>query len=472
MGAHPRDLPPAGPGAEAGLIQHPASFRDPESSIYIDGDRIVRTFTGGAVDDAREAIRSGLFERLARDGSLMPFEPIEEGELAAGTFAVSHTRLPFVSYPYEWSFSMLRAAALLHLSVADEALRAGYTLTDGSAYNVQFVGTRPVFIDFGSFRKHVDGTPWNGYAQFCRHFLYPLLLAAHTGVPHQPLLRSSLDGIAPGTMRALLPLRAKIRPSVMTHVVLQDALGGKKLALDDTVRQAARVPRAAILRNLAGLRGTIEGLSAPREQSAWVEYERNATYTSEGRAAKLEAVRTAVAESAPLSVWDLGCNVGGYTTAVADGTRQVVGMDSDAVSIDVFYRAASRSGTAVLPLVMDVTNPSPPQGWAHRERQGLTERGPVDLAMCLALIHHVRFTGGIPLQEFIEWLGIVARSAIVEFVPRSDRMVREMLAWRGADSCPDYSQEGLERALETTYRISARRELPGTERVLYIVRPR
>lgn len=471
MGTHPRDFPPPEPGARAGLIRHSASFRDSESSIFIHGDRVVRTFTGSAVADAKEAIRLGLFERLARDGLIQPFETMPESDMPSGTFALSHTRLPFVSYPYEWSFSMLRAAGLLHLRVAEEVLRAGYTLTDGSAYNVQFIGTRPVFIDLGSFRRHEDGTPWNGYAQFCRHFLYPLLLAAHTGVPHQPLLRSSLDGISPSMARSLLPLGAKLRPSVMTHVVLQDALGGKNIALDDTVRQAARVPRAAILRNLAGLRRTIEGLSAPREQSAWVEYERNATYTSEGRAAKLEAVRTAVDASAPRSVWDLGCNVGGYTTAVADGTRQVIGMDSDSVSIDVFYRAASRSGTRVLPLVMDLTNPSPPQGWAHRERQGLTERGPVDLAMCLALIHHVRFTGGIPLLEFIEWLGTVARSAIVEFVPRSDRMVREMLAWRGADSCPDYSQEGLERALETTYRISARRELPGTERVLYIARP-
>lgn len=366
---------------------------------------------------------------------------------------------------------MLRAAALLHLQVAAEALGAGYALTDGSAYNVQFLGTRPLFIDLGSFRRHVEGAPWGGYAQFCRHFLYPLLLAASTGVPHQPLLRSSLDGITPRVIRSLLPLRTKLRPSVMTHVVLQDALGGKKLALDDTVRQAARVPRAALLRNIAGLRKAIEDLKAPREQSAWVEYERSATYTTEGRAAKLEAVRTAVAEVAPRSIWDIGCNVGSYTTAVADGTRTVIGMDSDEVSIDVFYRAAARANTRVLPLVMDVTNPSPPQGWAHREREGLTERGPVDLAMCLALIHHVRFTGGIPLAEFITWLGTVARSAIVEFIPRTDQMVREMLAWRDPNSCPDYSQEGLQRALESTYRITARRELPGTDRVLYVVGP-
>jgi len=453
-------------------VRLPASFRDPESGVLLDGDRVLRWFAGTAVADVREVISGGLFERLAREGRIWPFEQVDGAGLAPeGAVTLSQSRLPFVSHPYEWSFSMLREAALLHLDVLTQALEAGFTLSDGSAYNVQFVGSKPVFIDLGSFRKHTDGSPWNGYAQFCRHFLFPLLLTAYAGVHHQRLLRSALDGIAPPTARALLPLRAKLRPSVLVHVVLQAALGDREIRADDDLRRSARVPRAALLRTVAGLRKLIDGLRRPGARSEWSDYERERSYTPEGHDVKMEVVRSAVAEVRPRSIWDLGCNVGTYTIPVSGDAPIVVGMDSDPVTVDLLHAAISKARANVLPLVMDVTDPSPTQGWAQRERAGLAERGPADLALCLALIHHVRFTGGIPVDEFVEWLGNVARSAVLEFVPRSDPMVRRMLAWRPEGSCPDYDQMTLERALEKWFRIAARREVPDSGRFLYVLRP-
>jgi hypothetical protein len=454
-------------------VRHPASFRDPESGVLLDGDRILRSFSGTAIADAREAIASGLFQRLLDDGRILAFEVVDDPVKGAeGSFTLEQPRLPFVSYPYEWSFSMLKAAALLTLDVLSAALESGFTLSDGTAYNVQFIATKPVFIDLGSFRKHSDGDPWNGYAQFCRHFLFPLLLTTYSGVHHQRLLRSALDGVPPRTARALLPFRAKARPSVFAHVVLQAALSDREIGADDELKRAARVPRAAVLKTVGGLRRLIESLHRPRERSEWSDYERERSYTSEAHRVKLDVVRAAVAQARPRSIWDMGCNVGTYTMPISADAPVVVGMDSDPVSVDLLYRAASKASANVLPLVMDVADPSPTQGWAQRERQGLAERAPTDLALCLALIHHVRFTAGIPVPEFVRWLASVARSAVIEFVPRSDPMVRRMLAWRSEGSCPDYEPATFERALTESFEVAERREVPDSGRILYTLRPR
>lgn len=421
---------------------------------------MLRWSRGRAATDLAAAREGGLLDELVRDGLLLPFEDAGEG-------LVRQETLPFVSYPYEWPFAMLRDAALLHLDVLERSLRHGFTLTDGSAYNVQFRGTRPVFIDLGSFVRHDEGAPWSGYAQFCRHFLGPLLIAAYGRVPYQPWLRASLDGIAPADVSAALGLRDKLRPSVFTNVVLQSFLSARTRDLDPAaLGNRVRVPREALLRQVRGLRRTIARLRSRRRRSDWIDYERARSYTAEGLAVKAAAVSGALESTRPDLVLDLGTNRGEYALLAARAAGSVVAIDGDETGVDDVYVRARADGSRVLPLVMDLANPSPDQGWAERERQGLRSRGSADLVMALALVHHLRISVGAPVRAILDWLAELAPAALIEFVPKTDPMVRRLLAWR-EDVFDDYELDLFERALADRFAIRERVAVPGSERVLY-----
>ncbi len=408
---------------------------------------------------------SGLLDELVQGGLLLPFED-------AGDGLVRQETLPFVSYAYEWPFAMLRDAAQLHLEVLERSLRRGFVLKDGSAYNVQFIGTQPRFIDLGSFTRHAEGTPWNGYAQFCRHFLAPLILAAHGPLPYQPWLRASLDGIALADLAAVLGWRAKLRPAVFTHIVLQSVLGSRSHDLDPrAIGKGLRLSREALLGQVRGLRKAVTGLHSRRSRSQWLDYERDRSYTADGLAAKAAAVERAVEPARPGLVLDLGTNRGEYALLAAKRAGNVVAIDADEASVDALHARALRGSTNVLPLVMDLANPSPDQGWAERERQGLRARGRADLVLALALVHHLRIGVGVPVRAILDWLAELAPAALIEFVPKSDPMTRRLLAWR-EDVFDDYEQAAFEAELAARFTLRERIAVPGSERVLYAVEKR
>lgn len=455
---------------------HPGSFRDPHSAVVVEGDFVYRFFRGPAAADISAARSCGLLDRLVAQGALLPYELIPSDErparwrgLDADAVVIRQPRLGFVSYPYEWPFGLLRRAALFHLQVLLVALEAGLILKDSSAYNVQFQGTRPIFIDLGSLARHEPGTPWRGYAQFCAMFLNPLLLQAAVGLPFQPWLRSSLEGIAPAELERLLPLRRKLRPSIFTNVVLQSQLqkrfGG--FAPDDlAIRPRVELP--AIRRQIERLSDVVEGLRAPATASTWSGYEDNTSYSAAARGAKAEFVARVVADADPAVVWDLGCNRGEYSLIAERHARTVIAIDSDPNVVELLVTRLPAE-TGITPLVMDLRNPSPQQGWDQRERQGLNERGKADLVLALALVHHLRFSANVPLRAFVAWLAGIAHAGVVEFVPRADPMVRRLLAWR-EDVFDDYDEETFEAELRRHFEITSTELLPDSTRRLYAFR--
>jgi hypothetical protein len=453
------------------------SFRDPASGVRIAGPDVYRFFVGRGIEDFEAARATGLLDQMVADGRTPPYEQLDHEQIAAlempaSSVVLRQPRLSFVSYPYEWSFEMLRSAAIFHLDLMSEAMGHGLTLKDATAYNVQFVGARPVFIDLGSLARHREGEPWTAYAQFCAMFLNPLLLQSLRGVPFQPWLRSSLEGIRPGELDRFLPLRHKLRPSILTNVVLQSQLQrGFSDTTPEDVAGARAIPRAAILRQINGLRRMIVGLPRRRTDSVWSSYEDTSSYTGEARQRKAAFVERFAAELQPALAWDLGCNRGEYSLVLSRHARTVVAIDSDPHVVDLMYqRLQTRDERNVLPLVMDLGNPSPNQGWDERERQGLRARGKADMVLALALVHHLRFSGNVPLRAVADWLGRIARSAIVEWIPRSDPMVRRLLLWR-EDVFDDYDEAVLVRELERLFQLAAREELPGG-RVLLALKAR
>jgi ribosomal protein L11 methylase PrmA len=476
----------AGTGAEATSARvEPGSFRDRDSRVLVAPEAVYRALSARGAEDWRALAGSQLFERLSGEGSLVATEEIgadTPGAVASqvlpeGTAAVlRHERVPFVSYPYEWSFGMLRDAALLTLELELAALEEGLTLKDATPYNVQWRGSEPVFVDIGSFERLREGEPWAGYRQFCMLFLYPLLLQAHKGIPFQPWLRGSIDGIAPREAARLFGRLDRLRPGVLAHVHLHARLerryesreGGE---VKQELRRASFKPEL-IKANVRRLVKLVSRLEWKPGATAWTGYREQCTYTDEDDERKRAFVRAAVEARRPQLVWDMGCNDGAYSRIAAEHAAIVVAFDYDHATVDGLYRALRSEGERrILPLVADVADPSPGLGWRGLERRPMEDRGRPELALALALIHHVSITANVPVSELLEWLRGLGSSLVIEFPTREDPMVRRLLSGKREGSNADYELETFERLLGERFEIARREDLPSGTRTLYLVHP-
>ena len=451
------------------------SFRDPDGFVVWDSDRVFRVVLPRAVERWRQFVGSGLMAELRSAGLLVPTEEVPARMLAAehfvppGSIVLEHERIPFVSYPYEWTFDMLRDAALLHLEIVERSLRHNWIPKDATGYNVQFRGVTPLFIDVLSFVPVQAGEPWIGYNQFCRTMLYPLMLEAYKGVPFQPWLRSELEGIDPVVFGRMFRGLDRFRPGVMSHVTAQAYLQEKFASVDYSVRRkikSAGMTPDMIARNVRKLRKLLLSLRPTPTSTAWSSYSRS-HYREDALVRKEAFVSESAAGRRFDLVWVLGCNDGHFCPIIAPAARALVAMDSDASCINRLYCSLrEEQRTNILPLLMNVANPSPSQGWASGERASLVERGKPDLTLALALVHHLVISANVPLAAFLEWLARVTRELVIEFVSKEDAMVRRLLLNKD-DTYSDYYREAFERYLQTYFRILAREELPGGTRFLY-----
>jgi hypothetical protein len=451
------------------------SFRDPDGFIVRRGDHVFRAVLASAAARWREFAASGLAAELQSTGLLVRTSEVAAGPLASeldlpeGALVLEHERIPFVSYPYEWTFGMLRSAALLHLEIVERSLKHGWILKDATAYNVQFAGVKPLFIDVLSFSQLQPGEPWAGYNQFCRTMLYPLMLEAYKQVPFQPWLRSELEGIDPVVCSRVFRGRDRLRPGVLSHVIAQAYLQRRYASANFSVRQqikSAGMTPAMIVRNVQKLRKLILSLGASEDPTTWSDYSR-AHYADDALTAKEAFVSESIAGRRFQMVWDLGCNDGHFSRIVADSSQYVVAMDADAGSINRLYSdLVKEERNNILPLLINLANPSPAQGWAGTERAALVDRGKPDLALALALVHHMVISANVPLPAVMEWLGGLTPELIIEFISKDDAMVQRLLLNKD-DTYGDYNRESFEQYLQRWFRVSSRSELPGGTRTLY-----
>ena len=468
------------------------SFRDREGRVFerldagdISGAApIYRALSQNALDAWRSLERKKLWGNLASEGKVVPTREVPEAELAdllgsvpgapscgwAG--ALEHERIPFVSYPYEWSFSMLRDAARLQLELVRRSLKAGFQLKDATSYNVQWRGCRPVFIDIASFEPWIQGDPWAGYSQFCQLFLYPLLIDAYRGVPFQPWLRGRLDGIEPAQAAAVLGRwRDRLRPGVLKDVWLLSKIQERTQDSDERTRDEMRkagFKKEMILANVVRLEKVVGRLRPCRSGSEWSDYAEDNSYDDHDRGKK-EAFVEAAAQKGFRLAWDLGANTGHYSRLVAPHCDLVVSMDGDALAVDRLYQRTQELGPDnLLPLVMDLVDPSPALGWRHAERKALGERPQPDLVLALALVHHLSIRGHVPLPELVDWLAdlvVPGGTLVVEFVGKTDPMVQRLLR-NQADIYDDYDDSTFEEHLRRRFDVERSEELiPGRRRI-------
>jgi ribosomal protein L11 methylase PrmA len=454
----------------------PGSFRDPAGRVYRVGDRIFRTVMPAAAADFASVRATGLLDRLVADGRLVRHDIVDPEALGAAgegaAYVLEHPRLPFVSHPYEWPFAALKAAALLQLDLILDALPAGVALVDASAYNLQFVGAEPVFIDTLSFRPYVEGSYWLGHRQFCEQFLNPLLLRSHLGLDYHAWYRGALEGIAAADVDRLLPWWRKLSPNVLMHVSMQAKLQRGSGAREKAQAAIGRrdLSRKQYMDIVRGLRVWIAGLEpAGDKRTAFADYADHNTYSADDTAMKAQFVAGFAGAARPRLVLDLGCNTGRFGEAVLDGGADyVVGLDGDTVALDRAFANARRRKRRLLALHMNLSDPSPDQGWNQGERAGLARRcaESCDAVLALALVHHLSIAGNVPLPQVVGWLVSLAPRGVIEFVPKGDPMVQRLLALR-EDIFPDYAEDAFVRALESRARIVARETVPGTGRVLF-----
>jgi len=449
---------------------HPASFRDPSGFLFRAGGRLLRQVNAVYADDYEALMASGLYDALVGKGWLVPHEEVPV-EAAAGPEAfkvLQPEEIPFVSYPYEWSFSQLKDAALLTLAIQKLALQKNLTLKDASAYNIQFHRGRPVLIDTLSFTRYREGEPWVAYRQFCQHFLAPLALMAQRDIRLADLLRTNIDGVPLDLASRLLPARTKLRPGLLMHLHAHAASQKKHQS-----KGAAKVASVS-KRNLGGiidsLRGAVRGLEWKPPATEWGDYYQDTNYSDDSLEQKRRLLDGFIERVDAKTAWDLGANNGYFSRVASERGIFTVAADIDPVAVEVDYRQVKERGEEnLLPLLMDLTNPSPALGWAHAERDSLLDRGPADLVIALALVHHLAIGNNVPLSRVAGFFAAAGRWLVVEFVPKADSQVQRLLATR-EDVFPDYTEEGFEAAFAGVYETVEKAAIPGSERTLYLLR--
>ena len=460
----------------------PGSFRDPSGFVFSHNGRLYRQVNAGYEHAYVKLRESGLFDELTRDWLLVASDevPLRLENAPPAYAVVAPEPIPFISYPFEWCFSQLKAAALLTLEIQRRALERGLVLRDASAYNVQFVGARPVFIDTLSFGLLSPDEPWVAYRQFCQHFLAPLALVAYVDPSLGQLSRVHLDGVPLDLARRLLPARLRFRPGIMIHITMH-ARSAAAATVDQqrampAAERTGRMGKTALLALTDSLRRTVEGLQWDPPATLWSTYRDHANYSAGGNDHKRQVVTEALTQicagRSNVMVWDLGANDGVYSRIAAGLGARVISFDLDPVVAEHQMRACLKDASpAILPLVQDLTNPTPALGWRHAERRSLLDRGPADVALALALVHHLVISGGVPLAEVVRFFHAACHHLVIEFVPKSDSQVARMLSLR-EDTFPDYSQEGFERAFQPAFQMVSSTRLADSERTLYVMERR
>jgi hypothetical protein len=455
-------------GSPAGGI-HAASFRDPSGFVFTRDEVLYRQVNQAYRQHLDLLLSSGLYERLVETGQLIPHEVVDvpppQPERAYRILKPEPVR--FVSYPYEWCFGQLKDAALTTLAIQSAALEHGMSLKDASAYNVQFHRGRPILIDTLSFEAYREGQPWVAYRQFCQHFLAPLALMAHTDVRLGQLLRVYLDGIPLDLASRLLPGRTRLNPGLAMHVHLH-----ARAQQSSTGRRARSGPssgmgRTALLGLIDSLRSAVEKLTWDPQATPWSDYYQECSYSSQALEHKQQLVRQYLEAIHPRTVWDLGANTGTFSHTATGLGAFAVAFDSDPGAVETCYRACRDARDAnLMPLLLDLTNPSPGLGWELAERASFLDRGPADTVLALALVHHLAIANNSPLARIAAFLAKLGDSLIIEWVPRSDPQVQRMLTTR-EDIFDEYTREAFERAFSRHFRITCHSEVEDTGRILY-----
>ncbi len=448
------------------------SFRDPAGFVYRDRGDLLRQVNLVYKEHYDQLMVGGLYQDLVAAGLLLPHEEIDcsPRQPSVAYKVIRPETIDFISYPYEWSFTQLKDAALAALEIQRRSLAHGMTLKDCMRYNLQFHRGRPVLIDTLSFEVNRDGEPWTGYRQFCEHFLAPLALESLTDYRLGQLCRTNIDGVPLDLAARLLPWRSRLRFGLGVHIHLHAAMQRSHAGEAGPSSQARRLNRQALLALVDNLESTVKKLRWTPAGRGWDGYYNDLSYTPEEFDQKSRLVTEFLKRAGAASAWDLGANTGHFSRIAAGLGLSTVSFDYDPACIERTYLGVrEKQETRLLPLVLDLFNPSPPSGWFNQERSSVFDRGSRDLVMALALVHHLAFTGHQPLENLATFFSGLSPWLIIEFVPETDPQSRLLLARRRGQH-HRYDRDHFEECFGKYFTLIVSEPVSQSGRVLYLMR--
>ena len=454
----------------------PASFRDPAGFIFRRDGQLYRQVNDRHRDNYDAMMTGGLYDALIEHGLLIPHSvaDVAPADPTQGSLVLRPETVAFISYPYEWAPGQLQAAAEATLRIQQIALGFGMTLRDASAYNIQFHHGRPILIDTLSFEPLVEGRPWVAYGQFCRHFIAPLALMKYVDVRLGSLLRTEIDGVPLDLAARALPSRTRFTWGLGVHLHAHAASQKRHADDGEATGRVQSVSLGALKGLVESLLGLTRKLGWEPPESTWRDYYPKAeSYTEDASLHKRDVVASMLEGVEARTVWDLGANTGQFSRLAAELTgASVLAVEMDPSAVELHWRDCQREGNGdVLPLLNDLANPTPAQGWAHRERDSLEGRGPADVVLALALVHHLAIGNNVPLSSVMEWFSRLGRSLIVEWIPKEDPMVVRLLASR-EDVFDAYTTDEFEAAVKEWFDIKQQIPLEGSLRCMYLLERR
>jgi hypothetical protein len=464
------------------LQKEAGSFRDSSGQIVYNNGQVYRLIYESYQDEFDSFISSGLYASLLAEDKIIPHQRKELSELQLSPDSISKPRISsvlqvrkirFISYPYEWCFEQLREAAILTLDIQLKALTFGFTLKDATAFNIQYEGNKPIFIDSLSFEKYTEGGPWSAYRQFCQHFLSPLLLWSYGYTDLNKLQILHLDGIPLKLVSSLLPWHTHLNPFIAIHIHYHSKMESDFSGKTEFRASKLKIPRSRQVAILEHLRSGIQGLALQKQKTEWSDYYVSCAYTDVHFREKEKCVASWLDRIKPEQTIDAGCNAGHFSQLASSRSTHVIAFDTDHKAIDeLFLKSRKLSDNTILPLILNLSNLSPGIGWAGEERKSFLERaGKSSALLALALLHHLAIGNNVPFDKISDLFASMTDYLIIEFVPKADVQVARLLITK-KDIFSSYTLDDFTRTFSLDFEILERFELSKSGRILFLMKNR
>jgi len=447
-----------------------SSFRDRSGFLFYHENEIYRIIDYSYKEQYEKLIKSELYKKLTEKNLIIPHSEVKNLDIDYDYYKIiKPEKIPFISYPYEWSFSQLKDAALLTLRIQRAAMKYGMTLKDGSAFNIQFLNGYPILIDTLSFEIYNDGQIWKPYKQFCQHFLAPLALMSKKDIRLNLLSKTFIDGIPIDLTAKLLPKTTFGNFGLMAHIHAH-AKSQKHYKDKDAKIKQKTLSKRSFEGLIENLKSSVEKMTWKEDNTEWGDYYSDTNYTEKSFEEKKQFISSILEQVKPKFVWDMGANTGVFSRLASNKGIYTISFDIDPLAVEKNYLSSSQnSDQNILPLILDLTNPSSNIGWNNDERMSIIQRGPADMVFALALVHHLAISNNVPLNKLAEFFSHISKFLIIEFVPKSDSQVKRLLLTRD-DIFEDYDEKTFELEFSKFFKIINSKKILDSERTVYVMK--
>jgi len=452
--------------------RHSSSFRDPSGSIFIDEGIVKRVINPIYFKQYNALKSSNFFDKLFKNELLVKHEELVVND---SEIVIQPDQIPFITYPYEWSFNQYKEAALLTLKLQKFALENNFILKDATAFNVTFHKGKALFIDTLSFDFYIKNTPWRAYKQFVTHFLGPLLLAHYNGSQALKLMSNFMDGIPVKMLSTMLPFKTKLSPFLYSNVHLLAKFEDKHNEDYKGEAKASTLSKKGQLNIIESLYGFIKKLEL-KEYSEWGAYYDKTNYSNDAFQQKSKIINNWISSLQVKTAIDVGGNDGTFVRRIESNLDQALVCDIDNNAVDYNYKQVKLNKEQFMtPFVLDVLNPSGAIGFNNKERFSFLKRikefAP-DISLALAVIHHMTLSGNITFDMSASFFASFSKYLIIEFPKREDSWVERLLNTKGEfkDHFDFYNLTNFIEGYANYFDIVEQIEIEDSKRVLFLLK--